>query len=116
MACAVEWGCAVNAVQIRLARELAQRGEDLSLYDDGVLFGCGCSDFRHPVVVSLGVVAKLMRWQYKCMDGSWDEKLWNEELWVYRRRIQVAEPTPAELVRWYSGEVRAMLADERRAA
>ena len=95
----------MNALEIKLARRMAQDGSDLSAYDDGVLFGCACSDFVHPVNVALGVVAKMMRWQYLCFDGSWDERLWNEELWVYRNRIRVSDLSSGEVQGWIRDNV-----------
>jgi hypothetical protein len=99
----------MTAFEIKLARRLAASDEDLSRYNDDVLFGCACSDFVHPVNVSLGTVAKLMRWQYVCFDGSWDENLWNEELWVYKRRIRIDDMNTGEVQTYLRDGVLAAL-------
>ena len=79
----------MNASQIRQAVAIAKDSNiDLSTANDAVLFGCACSDFK-PVYVDLNTVAKLMRWQYLCFDGSWDHKLFNDELWAYRKNIKI---------------------------
>lgn len=99
----------MNAFQIRAARAMAQdRSIDTSNVSDEVLFGCALPDFK-PVTVSMLVVVKLMRWQYCCMDGSWDEKLWNDEYWVYKKRIQVADMESAEVVDFLRSRVKGAL-------
>lgn len=87
----------MNAKEIKLALAMAQdHSIDLSGYDDSILFGFGLPDFV-PVVVPLGAVARVMRWQSACLDGSWDWKQFNEDLPSYRKRVRVSDVGRPEL-------------------
>jgi hypothetical protein len=89
----------MNAKEVKLALAIAQNTAiDLSGYPFDHLDGCGLPEFK-PVATDLHSVARLMRWQYLCLDGSWDWKLWDEERWIYRDRIRLAVFSEAELAK-----------------
>lgn len=85
----------MNAFDLKLARTIAQSNEDLSAFDDTVLFGFGCPDFKR-MTVDVRVVAKCMRWQCQQWNGKWDERQYNEDLPHYRRNVQLATITGPE--------------------
>jgi hypothetical protein len=90
----------MNALQIKLATAIAQDTTiDLSKENDGVLYGCGLPDFER-VAVSIRCVAKLMRWQCQCLDGSWDWKQFNEDLPSYRDKMTIIDLDVPELRGW----------------
>jgi hypothetical protein len=45
------------------AVKIATSAQDLSNVDDSILYGCGLSEFKFPVYVTVEMVAKLIRWQ-----------------------------------------------------
>ena len=49
--------------QFSEAVKIATSGRDLSDWNDDILYGCGCSDFKYPVYCTVEMVAKLVRWQ-----------------------------------------------------
>ena len=90
----------MNAVEIKLATEIARDYSiDVSQENYDVMFGFGCSDFT-PITVSLRTVARMMRYQCCCMDGSWDYKQYNEDLPASRKNIRVHDLTVPELRAW----------------
>lgn len=81
----------MNPLELKLARALAEdTAQDLSDADMDILFGFGLPGFQ-PVTVSLRSIARCMRWQCLCWDGSWDEHQYNEDLPHYRRNVTVAD-------------------------
>lgn len=90
----------MNALQLKLACAIAQDSSiDLSHENDDALFGCALPDFQR-VHVSLRTVAKQMRWQCQCLDGSWDWKQYNEDLPSYRNKVTIIDLTIPELRAW----------------
>jgi len=61
---------------------------DLSSVDDEILYGCGLPDFE-PVVATYEAVAKMIRWQAHCIDGSWDQEELTSLRNCFRRRVTV---------------------------
>lgn len=55
------------------ALTMAKSSQDLSVVDDSVLYGCGLPDFQ-PVVCTLEMVAKLLRWQCIMFNGEVDSQ------------------------------------------
>lgn len=87
----------MKAFELKLCLKLAQDlSVDLGGVDDSILFGCGCSDFV-PVTVSIKVVAKLLRYQCQCFDGSWDWREYSECTGpALRKNVELAEMTAPE--------------------
>lgn len=69
---------------------------DLSAYNFDALCGFGLPDFQ-PVTVPAGAVARCIRWQCCCFDGSFDWRQYNEDRPFYLRRVELADLTAAEL-------------------
>lgn len=57
--------------------------EDISLFD-----GYGLSDFV-PVHVTLRQVARIIRWQAQCLDGTWDANEINQIANKGRKRFMI---------------------------
>ncbi len=90
----------MTTTEIKLATAIAQdRSIDLSKENMDVLCGFGLEDFK-TVNVSLRVVAKCMRWQCQCMDGSWDYKQFNEDLPHYKAKVRIIDLNVPELRYW----------------
>lgn len=100
----------MKAFELKLCLKVAQdRSVDLSGVDDSILFGCACSDFQ-PVTVPIRMVAKLLRWQCQCMDGSWDWREYNENMVpILKKRVELSEMTAPEGRAWMANEVTNIL-------
>jgi hypothetical protein len=77
----------VNATQFRAAFALADSDAELN-GDLTPTFGFGLHDFQ-PVTVRLEDVAELIRWQAKCLDGTWDMEALDEVRRHGRRKFIV---------------------------
>ena len=64
-------GGSMTSAEFKAAFQLAKSGEDLSRFSMDSFDGFGLPDFK-PVTVQTGDVARLIRWQAGCFDGSWD--------------------------------------------
>ncbi len=90
----------MTTTEIKLATAIAQdKSIDLSKENDDVLFGIALPDFK-TVSVSIRVVAKQMRWQCQCMDGSWDYKEFNEDLPHWKAKVRIIDLNIPELRYW----------------
>ena len=100
----------MKAFELKLCLKVAQDSSvDLSGVDDSILFGCGLPDFQ-PVAVSVKVVAKLLRYQCQCFDGSWDWREYNEcTAPALKRNVEIAEMTGPEAKAWLVREVSNIL-------
>jgi len=78
----------MTRVEFRKAFELAGTETDLSKFDLSQFDGFGLPGFQ-PVTVTLGQVARLLRWQALRFDGSWDMEAAHEVLECGRRRFVV---------------------------
>ena len=70
------------------AFELAGTETDLSKFDLSQFDGFGLPGFQ-PMTVTVGQVARLLRWQALRFDGSWDMEAAQEVLDCGRRRFVV---------------------------
>ena len=61
---------------------------DLQNDDMDIMYGCGLPDFQ-PVSVSTRQVARLIRWQAQCFDGTWDSEAVNEVRQIGRRMFEI---------------------------
>jgi hypothetical protein len=71
---------------------------DLSQENMDVLIGFGLDDFK-TVSVPLRVVARCMRWQCLCLDGSWDYKQF-KDLPHYKAKVRILDLSVPELRYW----------------
>ena len=76
----------MKASDFRRAFALANSDTDLSAVDDSILYGCGLPTFT-PVVATLEMVAKLIRWQCWRLDGQWDGEALNEMRDILKRKV-----------------------------
>ncbi len=74
--------------EFRRAFELAGSETDLSKFDLSQFDGFGLPVFQ-PATVTVGQVARLLRWQALRFDGSWDMEAAHEVLECGRRRFVV---------------------------
>lgn len=68
----------MTIAQFNEAFKIFQSDADLSNVDDSVLYGCGLSYFE-PVVITVEVLAKFMRWQLQLFNGGVDMQELNDE-------------------------------------
>jgi hypothetical protein len=67
---------------------IADSKDDLSGENLDHLEGCGLPGFQ-PVAATIRQVASLIRWQAKCLDGSWDGAELTELQNIFRRRVNM---------------------------
>ena len=72
--------------QFSRAFKLAESDVDLSGVDDSILFGCALSTFK-PVSTTIEVVAKMIRWQARFFDGSWDQNELQELQLCFKKNV-----------------------------
>jgi len=77
----------MTAPQFQAAVQLANSNVELDV-DDSILFGCGLRDFQ-PVVCTLEVIAKFLRWQAMMLNGQWDNEALTECRNILRRKALV---------------------------
>ena len=78
--------------QFSEALTIARSSRDLSNVDDSTLYGCGLSDFKFPVYVTIDMVAKLLRWQCCSIFSNGtvvDAQELNDMAHIARRKFQV---------------------------
>jgi len=78
----------MNAAEFKQAVAVAKSDVDLSAENIDHFWGFGLPDFE-PVVASVNEVARLIRWQAGCFDGSWDSEALNEVRVAGRRKFVV---------------------------
>lgn len=67
---------------------LAKSKMEFDLVDDSSLHGCGLPGFK-PVVVTLEMVAKLLRWQCLQLNGQWDSEALQDCREISKKRFLV---------------------------
>lgn len=90
------------------AVHLARSGVDLDSYDYTPLIGCALPDFK-PVVTTIPVVAKFLRYQCQCINGDWDWREYENLLPIFRSQVTVVPEQRIEV-----GEPVWMLEGQRR--
>jgi len=73
--------------QFKQAVQLANGDAELNV-DIGILLGCALPEFE-PVVCSIEVVAKFLRWQAKMFNGLWDWAVLTECQEIVRRKVTI---------------------------
>jgi len=68
---------------VRIAKSDVEIKEDIDIFH-----GFGCDDFK-AVYVTIEQVARLIRWQCGCMDGTWDSDNLQEIAHYGQRRFHV---------------------------
>lgn len=87
----------MTAFELKLARAIAEDDSiDLSNVNYDALIGFGCADFV-PVHVPIRAVARCIRWQCCCFDGSWDDRQWNEDRPFYLKNVNITDLHDHEL-------------------
>ena len=76
----------MNQKQFCDAVRIAKSDVDLSHADIDIMYGCGLPDFD-PVCVTLEQVARHIRWQAQCMDGTWNSEELSEVQRIGRRKF-----------------------------
>lgn len=100
----------MRASQWKAALALAKTRRDFTAFDDSPMYGCGLPDFKYPVYVPLGAVARFMQWQGACLDGSWDEKETAENRPSLLKKIEISDWfTTAEAVEYQHDVVRKLV-------
>ena len=74
--------------QFSRAYNIAVSKTDLSGVNDEPLYGCGLAEFE-PVTTTVEAVAKLLRWQIVCLNGSIDTVELNNMSRIARREFMV---------------------------
>jgi|GEM_PF-1622239 len=83
----------MNKAEFQEAYRIACSDQDLSDHDIDLLNGFGLPDFK-PVCVTIEAVARTIRWQCFCLDGSIDQEALNECQTHFRRRVTVVAKEP----------------------
>ena len=72
----------------KIAEQKSETGEDFNHGALDLFLGCGLPDFQR-VFCTVEAVAELIRYQAKCLDGSWDHKELNSLADIARRKFIV---------------------------
>ena len=78
----------MNKNELSQAFDLARSKADLSQEDDSVFMGFGLPDFK-PVYVTIGQVARLIRWQCGQFNGGWDSHNLQQIAFFGRKRFTI---------------------------
>ena len=78
----------MNKAELNEALAVAKSNADLSMEDISIFDGFGLSDFQ-PVHVTIGQVARLIRYQCQQMDGGYDAENFNDIAEFGRKRFTV---------------------------
>jgi len=84
----------MTARQLSEALTLARSGAALNA-DIDIFYGFGLPDFK-PIVCTPEALAKLVRWQCVCLDGSIDHDALNEIATIGRHRFTVVGARESE--------------------
>ncbi len=80
----------MTKAEFKQAVEIAKLGsKGYGDADDSILFGCGLSDFKYPVYVTLNQVARHINWQAMQMNGEWDAQELDNCAQIARRKFQI---------------------------
>ena len=78
----------MNKNELSQAFDLARSKADLSQENIDIFDGFGLDEFKS-VYVTIGQVARLIRWQCGCFDGSWDSHNLQEIAFFGRKRFTI---------------------------
>lgn len=77
----------MTKAQFARAFKIAESDIDLSDIDDSILHGCALHTFK-PVSTTIEVVAKMIRWQARYLDGKgWDQNELQELQHCFKKNV-----------------------------
>lgn len=74
---------------LHAALVLAESQVDLTMHDDSALFGCALPDYKPGQFVTLGALARFIRWQCIHLDGTIDGRELNELGAILKRKVGI---------------------------